>query len=287
MIRPDRKSAGRDRIVVATVVGLVVGATIGVFVLGSYLSPCQDPTGSRVASTVAAPPTVWDEQVTLSFSAHARALFTNASISAEADSNGYGPAFLLNGATDTGYWYQVGVTYNWGRNAPVAGHDVGFELVAAVFAPGHNGTPQYEYLESAPLSDGETVQLGLTIQGACVAMSWKTPDGLATVLTYDAHGTSGFVNDSPSKIDAPYVTSLMTEWWHVAPYYGPTARATYTLPHLSGSYVGMGISERIPTYGGPLLFSNATQAHLGCGCVTTLNFQNVTASVSPVEFTTD
>jgi hypothetical protein len=30
-------------------------------------------------------------------------------------SSGYGPAYLLNGLTDKGYWYQVGLAWNWGH----------------------------------------------------------------------------------------------------------------------------------------------------------------------------
>ena len=32
---------------------------------------------------------------------------------AQVNSDGIGPAYLLNGLSDKGYWYQVGLSYNW------------------------------------------------------------------------------------------------------------------------------------------------------------------------------
>lgn len=281
----DRPSDGRERAVVFTVATLSLIAGTGGTAIAYYNSLCHNPTGNYQAGFASAPPVVWDEQATLAMSVNTTGLFSNVTVSAPEDANGYGPAFLLNGATNAGYWYQVGITFDWGRG-PASGYSPGFDLVTAVFAPTNPFSPKYEYVAPLNLQSGDRVRLGLAFERGCIQMSWVLPGGSTETATYSSYSATDFDNGSPVILDSGFQTSLMTEWWHVNPYFGPTAAATYTLPKLAGSYVGMQVEERIPSAGGAQLFSNATQARLGCGCTTVLEFENVTESVSWGGFTT-
>src|SRR5439155_24584854 len=48
------------------------------------------------------------------------------------DNNGYGPAYLLNGLGSTGYWYQIGLSYDWPYVA--GGYNPGFAMIYEVFS---------------------------------------------------------------------------------------------------------------------------------------------------------
>ena len=51
-----------------------------------------------------------------------------------------GPAYLLNGLTSAGYWYQVGLSWNWAELN--GGYDAGFHFNYNVFnSAGTVGTP--------------------------------------------------------------------------------------------------------------------------------------------------
>jgi len=46
------------------------------------------------------------------------------------DHSGSGPAYPLNGVTDAGWWYQVGLSYNWQFTS---GNASGFNAIHEVF----------------------------------------------------------------------------------------------------------------------------------------------------------
>ena len=55
----------------------------------------------------------WDEQLGESFTQDSTIMDMNVTAIAQADSYGYGPAYLLAGLSNTGYWYEVGISFNW------------------------------------------------------------------------------------------------------------------------------------------------------------------------------
>ncbi len=59
------------------------------------------------------PPVNWDEQLGLTISQDSSYLSYNITAVEQTDSYGYGPAYLLNGLTDKGDWYQVGLAFDW------------------------------------------------------------------------------------------------------------------------------------------------------------------------------
>src|SRR5438445_11116441 len=105
------------------------------------------------------------------FTQNFQALDYNVTAVAQTDSAGYGPAYLLNGLSDMGYWYQVGLAYNWPL-ASGSGYDSGFHIIWEVFAP--NGSTNNPVLSRIPdnVNQGDTIQLSLSFaSGNGVIMS--------------------------------------------------------------------------------------------------------------------
>ena len=55
----------------------------------------------------------YDEQLGTTFTQDASSLAYTVIAVAQTGTDNYGPAYLLNGLGNTGYWYQVGLSYNW------------------------------------------------------------------------------------------------------------------------------------------------------------------------------
>lgn len=73
---------------------------------------------------------LYDEQLGLTFTQSFTSLEYNVTAVEQTDPTlADGPAYLLNGLSDVGYWYQVGVSWNWnpGTN-PGTGFDMNFEV---------------------------------------------------------------------------------------------------------------------------------------------------------------
>lgn len=226
--------------------------------------------------TVAIP--TYDEQIGATFTQDLGALNYNVSAVAQTDANGYGPAYILNGVTTTGYWYQVGISYNW--PAIGGGHTPGFSFSYQVYSPG--GRPAYPSSGSGrgnfsqPVSSGDTVLLSLTFSGKTVQMSaldWQT-GGVASA-SFSSEGSSTFVGNPSAPIDSSgYFTGIMTEWYHVGIYTGGGEKVTYTNhavaldsawlwadEYESGGSGGAGATiffEKTPT---PVTFSTDEQLH--------------------------
>jgi len=81
-------------------------------------------------------PANYDEQIGMTFTQSFSSMAWNVTAVAQSDTNGYGPAYLLNGLSTAGYWYQVGISYDWPYAA--GGYNPGFHLSYNVFdSTGH------------------------------------------------------------------------------------------------------------------------------------------------------
>src|ERR1017187_3147568 len=72
----------------------------------------------------------YDEQLGVAFTQNFTSLKYNVTAVEQTDPTlGTGPAYLLNGLSNTGYWYQVGLSWNWspGTN-PGTGFGVNYEV---------------------------------------------------------------------------------------------------------------------------------------------------------------
>jgi hypothetical protein len=164
--------------------------------------------------------------------------------------NGTGPAFLVNGVTNEGYWYQVGLGYDWPSSCAYGSNC--YKLIYEIWnnkgpiSCNCSGIAKF----NGPVHTGDKVLINLLIyhNASIVAMSAYDLNTTASAQTlYKAYG-SEFVYNYTSN---GYFTGLMTEWYHPAPYYGGSATelyAPYQIPSNAGTftpipYAGLGIDE--------------------------------------------
>ncbi len=179
------------------------------------------------------PPAVnYDEQIGMTFSQSFTSTSYNVTAVQQTDSDGYGPAYLLNGVTDGGYWYQIGITYNWPGNV---GYVPGWAVVYEVWdnagnsifpANGGGGLANF----TGPVNNGDKVQLSLYFSGSQVQMTvkdWNT--GATGSEPYAAFGSTFIGLNAPADANG-YFTGPMTEWYHVNPYYATDREVTYHNP---------------------------------------------------------
>ncbi len=178
------------------------------------------------------PAATYDEQLGMTFTQSFASLAYNVTAVPQADSDGYGPAYLLNGLSNDGYWYQVGLSYNW-PNAN-GGYDPGFNFNYEVFNSAKksiyptNGGGGLESF-SGTVNSGDLVLLSLYLNGIDVDMSakdWNT--GAVAHVSYPDSQTSSFTGlSSPSNVNG-FFSGLMTEWYHAIPYSGDETQVTYS-----------------------------------------------------------
>jgi len=175
--------------------------------------------------------TAYDEQLGITFSQSFSSIAYNVTAVEQQDpTTGYGPAYLLNGLSDQGYWYQVGLTWNWNPgNTP----GTGFDMIFAVFNPSgsviYPTNSQYLTNFNGPINQGDTVGLYLYFSSGNVVMLSKDLNTSAEAfVTYSDEGATTFAGLSQSGNSNGFFTGLMTEWYRPAPYYGNEQEVLYT-----------------------------------------------------------
>lgn len=179
----------------------------------------------------APPAPYYDEQIGITFPEDSASLAYNVTAVAQASSNGYGPAYLLNGLTDAGYWYQIGLSYNWpfANGGYVSGFAVNFEVFNANGSSvypigGRGGLDRF----TGTVNNGDIVLLGLSFSGGQVKMQLKDlSTGATGAEAYAAFG-SRFIGLATPGDRNGFFTGLMTEWYHVNPYYGSEGKVVYS-----------------------------------------------------------
>jgi len=217
-----------------------------------------------VAALQGAPSPYYDEQLGTTFTQDFGSLAYNVTALAQADANGYGPGYLLNGLTPEGYWYQVGVSYHWPDSD--GSHDPGFGFSYEVY--GSDGKSVYPSKGaglssfSGVVNSGDSVLLSLTFTGSTVQMLAQDRNtGASAEAIYSSEGASAFVGDAFAPVDSHgFFTGLMTEWYHAAAYYGNQGQVTYANGAVSLSSAWMWIDEFDSSTTAPALFNNQTQA---------------------------
>ncbi len=200
----------------------------------------------------------------MTFTQDFTSLAYNVTVVAQADSYGYGPAYLLNGLSSAGYWYQVGVSYNWPNLA--GGYVAGFSMIYEVF--NKNGTSIFPssggglLTFSGPVSSGDKVLLGLYFSGGNVIMNardWNT--GASASQSYSAQSATYFTGSPSSASNSKgFFTGLMTEKYYVSPYFGNIQEVDYVDRAFALSSAWMWIDEFNSQNKSQVLFSAATPA---------------------------
>ena len=136
-IQPATVKPKRSRKKLIVVVILVIVVVIIIAASASISSSFKN-TSNLVKMSGPAPD--YDEQEIVAFDENFTALLYNVTAVAQTTANGYGPAYLLNGVSNLGYWYQIGISYRWQSEIDnVSFRNFWFSGFYEAFAP--SGTP--------------------------------------------------------------------------------------------------------------------------------------------------
>ena len=229
---------------------------------GSHIKSCLQSVALSGASPDTPPPTNWDEQLGLSFTQNFTSLAYNVTAIEQSDVDGYGPAYLLNGLTDIGYWYQVGLSWDWTYLG--GGYDSGFHLDYEVF--NSEGSSIFPSLGSGlvdfsgTVNQGDTVLLTLYFSRWSVIMqAYDFNTGASAQESYSAEGATTFVGTPFASLNSNgFFTGLMTEWWHVSEYFGNEASVLYSDSTFALYSAWMWIDEWNPTNGTSIFSATTT-----------------------------
>ena len=183
----------------------------------------------------------FDNQMGVTFGQNSSSLVYNVTAVAQTDTDGYGPAYLLNGlvlATGGYFWYQLGLGYNWPGIECETGGQYGNSVICNMFAyTGFSITydiwspnPLYDFngIVSFDSNPNDTVSLSMSILNGNVNLDARDPHTNATwsssslpcpaIYTrsdcLSSHGTPVFLGLSQASNVYGYFTGLMTEWYH-------------------------------------------------------------------------
>jgi len=212
-----------------------------------------------------APAPVYDEQLGTTFTQSFTALAFNVTAVEQTDpSSGEGPAYLLNGLTGSGFWYQVGVSWNWnpGTN-PGTGFALSYEVFNAqqdsVFPTNGSGGLQ-DF--SGTVNQGDIILLNLYFSSGDVMMvahDWNTSASASE--SYTADGSTSFQGDSQAVANSNgFFTGLMTEWYHPQVFLSNEKEVVYSETDIAIISAWMWMDEFNPNGRGQGVFSNATSS---------------------------
>jgi len=226
-------------------------------------SPRMMPSG-RQAQPVSSTSS-YDEQVGLTFTQDFTSIEYNVTGVEQTDPIlGDGPAYLLSGVSNLGYWYQVGLSWDWapGQN-PGTGFNMNYEVYDAsgnsVFPSGGQGGLA---ALSGSVNAGDTISIDLYFSGnnqSVTMLAKDTNTGAVASETYSSMGATYFKGLPGSTSDQNgYFTGLMTEWYHSAPYYANEAEVVYSNNAFALSSAWMWIDEFNPSTSQGVFFANTS-----------------------------
>jgi len=183
----------------------------------------------------------FDEQLGMTFTQNFSVLSYNVTAVKQQDLYGYGPAYLLNGLSNLGTWYQVGISWDWPflNGGHASGFGFNFEVFSlngsSIFPQNAGGLVNF----SGSVNPGDNVGLSLMFSGANVTMQavdWETK-AVASV-GYSSFGANQFVG-SPHSISnvKGFFTGLMTEQYHVSQFNGSERKVTYSGLNVSSAWM--------------------------------------------------
>ncbi len=183
----------------------------------------------------------YDEQVGITFGQNLGRVGVNVTAIAQTDSvSGVGPAYLLNGLTNVGYWYQVGLSYMWPvGNGVTPGFNMAYEVFMACATLNCNGCQGSIFpancgigLDNITVNPGDRVQLSLAFSGNNVVMQafdWNTNSTISE--SFAAYGANQFLGLPTVPGTNGFFTGLMTEQYHTYQYYGTGLPVVFRQTH--------------------------------------------------------
>jgi len=268
-------------IVLIIVFGYVVMPTVDAWMAGpNGLLGSHSPSGP-----VGAPAVTLDDQMAVALTGDSTNLTYTVSAVAQSDANGYGPAYLVNGVTPAGYWYQVGIVYNW-VSGSLSGYYPGFYFLAQVWSPfGVNLVNQPAALN---IQSGDPVQVSLVISGGTVFMNVSDDQtGSSNSYPANSYGSNSFVGTPFLGDFLPAFSGVMTEWYHVGNFTGAEQAVNYTASQPYAGSVIMVIDEGNVSDGNHTeFFQSSPVADAACLCVVPLEYHGMVVDVVGSRFVT-
>jgi hypothetical protein len=205
----------------------------------------------------------------------------------QSDGNGYGPSYLLNGVTNDGYWYQVGLSWNW----PVAsgkGYFPGWSFAHEVFTPAGSTNPPRFQSFSGTVNDGDVVLLSLYFSGSDVVMSAYDYDtGARGSQSTVRNPGSSYFQSFYSLGNMAFFTGLMTEWYHADSSETGMSQVAYSV---NGNPVTSGrvcVDERLAhDFTSPSVYSRCSDELSLDSRLQPFSFHGLKAYASAAEFVT-
>jgi hypothetical protein len=202
--------------------------------------------------------TNYDEQVGITFTQNFTSLEYNVTAVEQIDPTlGTGPGYRLRARSNLGYWYQVGVSWDWSPGIGFAMSYEVFDSVGNSIFPTDGGGGLLAF--SGPVNAGDNVNLHLYFSsGQVVMVAEDVETGANAQVTYTAVGGTEFVGQpNGDATSIGFFTGLMSEWYHGEPYYANLQEVNYTsdVP-ISSAWMWM---DEFNANNGQLVFaSNAT-----------------------------
>ncbi|MDE1845676.1 MAG: hypothetical protein KGH53_00105 [Candidatus Micrarchaeota archaeon] len=173
----------------------------------------------------------------------------NVTATAQTDGSGYGPGYFVQGFSDTGFWYQEGIGFDW-----LGG--TGFNFMYSMFAP--DGTllawsgNNYRFTGTVYPNDKVVLYMYFSNPNVILIAKDLNTSAYATVKLSN-RGAVRFLGNPyrTSYGSSGYFTGLMTEWIHPSLYYSQMQTVTYS-PYstsLSNSTARLWIYDAQMTYG--------------------------------------
>lgn len=192
----------------------------------------------------------YDEQLGMTFTQSFTSIEYNVTAVEQTDPTlGDGPAYLVNGLSNSGYWYQVGFSWNWAPGStPGTGFDMNYEVFDSsgnsVFpADGQGGVSAF----SGPVNEGDNILLDLYFSSGTQSVTMLAEDtntGAVASQSYSSMASTYFVGLPGAVADSNgYFTGLMTEWYHGVPYYTNEAEVVYSNPGSALTSAWMWVDE--------------------------------------------
>lgn len=212
----------------------------------------------------------YDEQIGLALGENTTSLSYDITAVAQTGPSGIGPSYLLSAPSNVGYWYQIGLSYNYPLNK--GGHSTGFAGVAEIFAP--DGTsiygPVHATFSKKEIKAGDRITLNISLASSNITMSLKD-QRLGSTMTFsvDSKGATRFVGASDpavAKLGGGVFEGVMTEEYHVHPYFGREQKVTYS-PSPKGTVLTPAFMFVDEIYGetGKILFAHKVNIPLASG----------------------
>ncbi|MGA2664693.1 MAG: hypothetical protein ABSF83_07100 [Nitrososphaerales archaeon] len=219
----------------------------------------------------------YDEQMGLTYTQDRTALSFNVTAVEQTfnDSYGAGPGYLVCGLSSAGYWYEVGLGWNWPYDN--GGYSPGFSLMYEVFDAGGNsiypsdgGLGLANFTSSVNANDNVNIALSIS-SGNVVMAGYDYTTKSSASQSYSAEGASDFLGLSGQLANSNgYFTGLLTEQYHANPYYGPSNEVVYSESSFAFASAWMWVDEYNGVTGqtqffdqssSPVSFSSPSQLH--------------------------